>query len=332
MRHPAIPLLVPTLLLGLAACAPPPLTGPEFSPLIAPIGAGVGLPPPRPVSTTPVTGTFAPEPAGPPIIEEALSEAPGNMILPPTNAPLNPSISEAVDAAGGPSRPFEAPPPGAGPVGGAAGGFPLGEPLTDQPFGTVPGGPLPPPNFRGSTLGAESPDTFDESRVPAAPAPVAPSAPGAPAAVSVTPISASSAMVSAVASPRPAGISDEQDFAAVSTRETIESDAARLVRLRAERLEVAPEPVPQRPADGAPDVVRYALATANAVGERAYRRSSLRSAARLGDACARFASADRAQEAFLAAGGPARDRHDLDPDGDGYACDWDPAPFRRGRT
>ena len=37
---------------------------------------------------------------------------------------------------------------------------------------------------------------------------------------------------------------------------------------------------------------------------------------------------DVAQEAFLAQGGPQSDRKGLDPDGDGFACDWDPRPFR----
>ena len=37
------------------------------------------------------------------------------------------------------------------------------------------------------------------------------------------------------------------------------------------------------------------------------------------------------QEAFLDAGGPKRDPHALDPDGDGFACAWDPRPFRAAR-
>ena len=45
-------------------------------------------------------------------------------------------------------------------------------------------------------------------------------------------------------------------------------------------------------------------------------------------ACARYGSPDLAQQAFLAAGGPDRDRRGLDPDGDGFACAWDPRPFR----
>jgi hypothetical protein len=66
----------------------------------------------------------------------------------------------------------------------------------------------------------------------------------------------------------------------------------------------------------------------NAVGQPVHRRGGLRAMLRRGDPCARFGSHDRAQEAFLASGGPASDRHGLDPDGDGFACGWDPAPFR----
>ena len=44
-----------------------------------------------------------------------------------------------------------------------------------------------------------------------------------------------------------------------------------------------------------------------------------------GNALARI----EAKIAFLEAGGPKRDRKALDPDGDGYACGWDPAPYRR---
>ena len=44
--------------------------------------------------------------------------------------------------------------------------------------------------------------------------------------------------------------------------------------------------------------------------------------------CAVYRSPDQAQIDFRASGGPQRDRKGLDPDGDGYACAWDPAPFR----
>jgi hypothetical protein len=44
--------------------------------------------------------------------------------------------------------------------------------------------------------------------------------------------------------------------------------------------------------------------------------------------CAKYASSDQAQQDFLAKGGPDRDRMGVDPDGDGFACSWDPRPFR----
>ena len=296
MRNPAIPFAVPALALALAACEPLPPVQPQFSPMMAPVGAGVGLPPPAPVRTTTApSGTFAPDPVtGPPIIEETLTDVPGELISRPTDAPLDPSISAAVNAAG-------TPPATTGPVQT----LPLGTPVIDPPLATVPGGPLPEPNFQAM------PGAYDDSR--AAPAP-------GPAGAAVTPVSAEA---------RPRGLSDEQSFDAVARRETIASDAERLARLRAARQDVAPEPVPARPADASPNIVAYAVSAGNAVGEPRYRRSGLLSIARLRDACARHPSPDRAQEAFLAAGGPARDRGGLDPDGDGYACEWDPAPFRR---
>ena len=310
MRHTA---LLTLMAFGLAACEPLP-PRPELSPVIAPIGTGVGLPQARPITTTVAPGTFAPEPPGRPIIEETLTDVPGDLISRPAEAPLDPSISAAVDAAGTPPEtsgpantlplgqpaadPFAPLPPGdATPVDPFAPG-PTVTPLPDEPFGTVPGGPLPDPQNRP---GPRAPGWHDAA---------------APSAPPVVPAAAEAA-----------GISREQDFAAVQDR-SIEMDAERLAALRAARLEVAPEPVPLRPADAAPNIVGYALATRHAVGQPVHRRGGLRALVRVGDGCARFASQDRAQEAFLAAGGPARDRHGLDPDGDGFACGWDPAPFR----
>lgn len=129
---------------------------------------------------------------------------------------------------------------------------------------------------------------------------------------------------------RPATISDEQDFDAVAARETIESDAERIARNRAQYTVIQPGALPVRPGESGPNIVEYALATNHPPGVQLYRRSALRFTDPL-VACARYGSPDRAQEAFLAAGGPERDRRGLDPDGDGYACGWDPRPFRAVR-
>ena len=123
------------------------------------------------------------------------------------------------------------------------------------------------------------------------------------------------------------GISDEQDFGAVSSRETIESDAQRIARNKAQYQVVEPTALPERAGNEGPSIVEYAINTRNAVGEPMYRRSSLRLTSPEA-ACKRYRSPDLAQEAFLKSGGPERDPKGLDPDGDGFACAWDPGPFR----
>ncbi len=91
---------------------------------------------------------------------------------------------------------------------------------------------------------------------------------------------------------------------------------------------VAARPVPPRPGSSSTGVVEYALATSHAPGTALYTRSTA-DTDRAARACARYSSADLAQAAFLNNGGPTSDPRGLDPDGDGFACAWDPAPFRR---
>lgn len=123
-------------------------------------------------------------------------------------------------------------------------------------------------------------------------------------------------------------ISDEQDFDAVAGRETIESDAERLRAQRAAYTQVPTTAVPTRTSSG-PNIVAFALSTTHPVGQKVYRRSLIGGQAKFERNCAKYAAPDLAQEAFLQAGGPDRDRLGIDPDGDGYACAWNPAPFRR---
>lgn len=147
-----------------------------------------------------------------------------------------------------------------------------------------------------------------------------------------TTAAATTSVTTAPVATNTSSISDEQDFAAVSARETIESDRDRLDRQR-ETMQVAtPEAVPERPSGrAAPNIVSFALATNNPVGQPVYDRSRRFDEERYRRACAEFTSSDQAQAAFLAAGGPERDRRGLDPDGDGFACFWDPSPFRAAR-
>ncbi|WP_245866651.1 hypothetical protein [Oceaniglobus roseus] len=124
------------------------------------------------------------------------------------------------------------------------------------------------------------------------------------------------------------GISDEQDFSAVSSRESIESDRARIENNRENYRVVQPTALPSRPAESDPNIVAYALSTTNRVGQPVYSRSSRNADSKFQRACAGYGSSDRAQEDFLKNGGPQKDNLGVDPDGDGFACYWDPSPFR----
>lgn len=124
------------------------------------------------------------------------------------------------------------------------------------------------------------------------------------------------------------GISNEQDFAAVSSSRSIQDDAALIQQNRQTYEVVAPTAVPQRGSDGQPNIVQYALTTTNPVGTQLYSRAGFNLQAKAQRNCAGYASPDQAQIDFLANGGPQRDRKGLDPDGDGFACGWDPSPFR----
>lgn len=127
------------------------------------------------------------------------------------------------------------------------------------------------------------------------------------------------------------GISRENNFDAVSSQRSIEADSQRIDANRAQYRLVQPEELPNRVQTG-PNIVEYALANTHPRGTQIYRRSGFNRANKFQRACAKYPRPGQAQLAFLENGGPERDRLGMDPDGDGYACEWDPAPFRQARS
>ncbi|MFD1913912.1 hypothetical protein [Halodurantibacterium flavum] len=123
-------------------------------------------------------------------------------------------------------------------------------------------------------------------------------------------------------------ISDEQDFDAVAARESIESDRERLERQRAQYVFIEPTALPDRPNADGPNIIQYALSTRNNPGDTIYRRMNPLRFSQAERACAQFTTQDQAQLEFLRRGGPERDPMNVDPDGDGFACWWDPRPYR----
>lgn len=115
-------------------------------------------------------------------------------------------------------------------------------------------------------------------------------------------------------------IEQQKIDAAIAQREL---DAA-----RAQLVIVEPGAVPQ--ATEGVNIALFAQQTTNAVGERRYSRPVTARVSGTGN-CRRFSTPEQAQRVFLSSGGPQRDTYGLDPDGDGFACNFDPAPYRRLR-
>ena len=147
----------------------------------------------------------------------------------------------------------------------------------------------------------------------------------------ITPLDASPGNAAPQVVTNAAGISNENSFEAVSAERDIGADAQLIAQNRAQYQVIAPTDLPPRPDGSGPNVVEYALRTTNPVGSPLYDRRGKFDGNRIPAACGAYTSSDQAQSAFLADGGPQKDRKGLDPDGDGFACAWDPAPFRAAR-
>lgn len=104
-----------------------------------------------------------------------------------------------------------------------------------------------------------------------------------------------------------------------------EADAAALAAAAAQRVVIQPDQMPEVIANV--NIITYARETTNSVGQRVYRRPSIRRTSNASQ-CRKFSSADNAQRNFLANGGPQDDPLNLDPDGDGFACSWSPESYR----
>ena len=120
-------------------------------------------------------------------------------------------------------------------------------------------------------------------------------------------------------------ISNSQNFEVVKSKESIESDAEKLERLKSNYEIVEPGAAPVR--DSRINLAKYALSQTNPVGQKAYSRNPLKGRKAV-EKCAGFGSPDEAQTDFLKSGGPQRDTLGIDPDGDGYACKWSPTVYR----
>lgn len=242
------------------------------------------------------------------------------------------NLRDAPEAGMAETSPYAAPayaaaPPPAAPV--TDGAIPSSE-INQALFGTANGPatgevtspPLVPQPVPGPTTEAVPPV-----------APVVPAIPAATDAAQAAPVATDPTQAAAApaAEGNALGISDTQDFKAVSARESIESNKARIEADKASYQQIQPTALPERDASAKVSaVVAYAISAPNRLGQAIYDRSSV-SPEKHQAACMAFTSEEAAQEAFLKAGGPKRDPKKLDPDGDGFACKFDPTPFQQAR-
>ena len=75
------------------------------------------------------------------------------------------------------------------------------------------------------------------------------------------------------------------------------------------------------------NVAKFARDTKHKIGEKIFTRT-IYSIYNNWNECSKFKIKDDAQRKFLSNGGPYKDKFNLDPDGDGFACEWDPEIYR----
>jgi hypothetical protein len=102
--------------------------------------------------------------------------------------------------------------------------------------------------------------------------------------------------------------------------------AAKLESARKQRIIIKMEK-PSHSADTI-NIAAFARSTINKKGESVYTRSPFQTFDHWTE-CAFFNTNENAQRFFLKTGGPKVDLKNLDPDGDGFACAWDPSIYRQ---
>ncbi len=119
---------------------------------------------------------------------------------------------------------------------------------------------------------------------------------------------------------------DLNQFSQEEQKRQREEDARRIAEARSQLVVVQPEAIQQ--VDDSANVAKYARATTHTIGTKLHRRPAFASKSNSLRTCLKFATAEEAQRRFLATGGPTTDQFNLDPDGDGFACGFDPQPYR----
>ena len=131
-------------------------------------------------------------------------------------------------------------------------------------------------------------------------------------------------------------VADAMTVEAVETNSDVNNDkvlikdkaeaAEKLESARKQRIVIETEK-PSQTTDTV-NIAAFARSTINKKGESVYARRSFQTFDHWTE-CAFFNTNENAQRFFLSTGGPKVDLKNLDPDGDGFACAWDPSIYRQ---
>ena len=122
------------------------------------------------------------------------------------------------------------------------------------------------------------------------------------------------------------GVLDLSQFSQEQQKVEREQAAKRLEELKAGRVVLEADDK-EKITETSVNLALFARSVPNNLGEKIYYRSLLSTNANPG--CKKFSNRNEAQIFFLQNGGPKNDFHNVDVDGDGFACEWDPAIYRK---
>jgi len=123
------------------------------------------------------------------------------------------------------------------------------------------------------------------------------------------------------------GTLDLSQFSLEQQKKEREEAAKKRIELKEKRVVLELEDKEKNIKTGSINLALYARLNKNKLGIKIFRRHPILDINKPG--CSQFGNGNSAQIFFLKNGGPKNDHYQLDNDGDGFACDWNPEIYRK---
>ena len=123
------------------------------------------------------------------------------------------------------------------------------------------------------------------------------------------------------------GFLDLSQFSLEQQKLEREEAAKRLAELKEKRIVLQLDEKEKNIENSIVNLALYARMNKNKLGRKTYKRHPILDINKPG--CSQFSNGNKAQIFFLKNGGPKNDYYQLDNDGDGFACNWNPEIYRK---